>query len=247
MRISSVVLLVGILASHALPPPLRREAGLAVDVRPTVTSRRGDTVTVGYTVSVSTSSTDSLASFAVDAPGITAIATPTPASSWLTITRMRARHIGKWVHLGQLTGPGQSTPRLELTGIGLLDVVPFWAARPGFRDSVITESPVENEAVTDTLVVVNGVQGSTVGVVAIPAGASTAGLADRLGGLIEQACALGWIDNRGVCNSLHAKAKPQAGPLGAMLNELRAQRGKHVNEAAFSLLSDNAAFLTARL
>lgn len=69
---------------------------------------------------------------------------------------------------------------------------------------------------------------------------SSAALTVHLSGLIDRVCALGWINNDDVCNSLKAKAKAKSEPLSSILHELDAQRGKHVSEGAYLLLSHSA-------
>ena len=75
----------------------------------------------------------------------------------------------------------------------------------------------------------------------------------------EHACELGWIDSAGVCNSLDAKLRAaknaiERGAIGAatnqlnaFLNELEAQKGKHVSVAAYELLSVDAIFVRDHL
>lgn len=75
----------------------------------------------------------------------------------------------------------------------------------------------------------------------------------------EQALHLGWIDNQGVANSLnkklaHAKRRvnegmiiPAINILHALIHELQAQQGKHVNDNAFALLKANVEFLIFKL
>ncbi|MEX2602787.1 MAG: hypothetical protein WD361_01225 [Gracilimonas sp.] len=71
-----------------------------------------------------------------------------------------------------------------------------------------------------------------------------------------QACEeLGWVTNHGVCNSLEVKIRnvkrhiergqlKQAGNvLRAFLNEVDAQRGKHITEEGYALLNFNARYL----
>jgi hypothetical protein len=79
--------------------------------------------------------------------------------------------------------------------------------------------------------------GVTLGVVPFPADRSRAALLARLDGLVADACARGWIDNQGVCTSLQVKI--QHDQTGALLNELDAQRGQHVNDLAYFLLVGN--------
>jgi hypothetical protein len=87
-------------------------------------------------------------------------------------------------------------------------------------------------------------------------------LIDRLSALTHQAVSLGWIfgpGSDGIANSLDAKlasakdsvsrgnntaAKKQ---LNALINDLDAQRGKHVNDNAYFLLKTNAQFIISKL
>ena len=82
---------------------------------------------------------------------------------------------------------------------------------------------------------------------------------DRIISLKHEAFSLGWIDNAGIANSLdqkleNAKVKISQGNknaakniLQAFINELEAQRGKHINDNAFYLLKLNAEFLISKL
>lgn len=85
----------------------------------------------------------------------------------------------------------------------------------------------------------------------------------RLREQLEQVCDLGWISNRGVCNSLRKKlrnagrslerekTKTARNQIRAFVKQLEAQNGpqpgKHVDDNAFALLKTNAEFLLERL
>jgi hypothetical protein len=86
------------------------------------------------------------------------------------------------------------------------------------------------------------------------------GFTDTLQTFRRRSCEeLGWITNKGICNSLDVKLqnverhlernKPrQAGNvLNAFLNELNAQRGKHITEEGYVLLYYNAEYLQKRI
>jgi len=53
--------------------------------------------------------------------------------------------------------------------------------------------------------------------------------------------AMGWIDNNGIGNSL--KKKLDNGELQNLVDQLKAQSGKHVSEDAASILIKNAEYL----
>ncbi len=69
----------------------------------------------------------------------------------------------------------------------------------------------------------------------------------------------GWITNNGIINSLNVKLRAAkeslqkdkketaANQLKAFINELNAQKGKHINENAWALLKANAEFIIAKL
>jgi len=222
-------------------------SGFGVIVRPTVVASEGDTVTLAYVVTVIPTAHDSLVSFMVDAPGVLQVRMPGAWPEWRVGTRWQTRPIADWGKDTLFIAPGDSTPALQFTARGLLDIVTYWAEVNTPEDSTQIVTPVDSSLALDSVVTIHGITGFTVGVGAMPTDLSSAALAMRLSSLIDRACDLGWIDNKGVCNSLQVKVKPQAGPLRALLNELSAQRGKHVCETAYVLLSANIQFLLGRL
>jgi len=88
---------------------------------------------------------------------------------------------------------------------------------------------------------------------------SNTSLVDMMTDDVEDAYQKGWIDNKGIYNSLskkleHAqkqldkgKTKQAINQLNAFLNQLETQKGKHVNEQAYNLLHFNAEALIARM
>jgi len=88
---------------------------------------------------------------------------------------------------------------------------------------------------------------------------SNTSLIDMLTDDVEEAYQKGWIDNKGIYNSLYKKlehaqkqlaknkTKQAVNQLNAFLSELNAQKGKHVNEEAYNLLHFNAKALIKRL
>lgn len=248
MRLSfSRMVASAVLSFAPLTPTVSAQGTFRVEVTPHLVSNIGDVIAMTYTVRVVPPTTDSLVGFIVDAPSLVSVGLPGPRASWLTLSKWRTRAIASWTRLDVFTGAGDSTPPLPMTARGVIGVVPFWAERNAPLDTVVTDLVSDTSAVFDTLIVVNGMQGTTIGVVPFPADQSPAALANRLASFVDQVCTLGWIDNHGICNSLRVKATTASGPLGAMLNELSAQRGKHVSEAAYVLLSENARFLLSRL
>jgi hypothetical protein len=102
-------------------------------------------------------------------------------------------------------------------------------------------------------------KGKTIGVTAPPANLNLAAFLDYIIDLKHQAASLGWIDNTGIVNSLdvkldNAKKKLSQGDnntakniLGAFLNEVEAQTGKHLTSDAYALLKYNALYLIDNL
>jgi hypothetical protein len=228
-----------------LPAP-----GFAVTVQPALIGTVGDSTTLSYVVTVAGTAHDSLTSFVVDAPGVTRVVSPgTWPASWVG-TQWHVRSVAAWGKDSAFILPGASTPPLQFTARGAVGIVQFWAEvheRLETADTLFAADSIARPSSADTTVNIRGVTGYTVGVAAMPSDLSSSALTGRLSGLVDQACALGWIDNHGTCNSLSVKVKAQSGPLGALLNELSAQRGKHVSEAAYILLSTNTQFLLGKL
>lgn len=72
---------------------------------------------------------------------------------------------------------------------------------------------------------------------------------ESLRAAITQSLAAGGIDNAGTAQSLLTKLKGTPGKtqLNAFLNELNAQKGKHINDAAYTLLQTQATYLLSTL
>ena len=105
-------------------------------------------------------------------------------------------------------------------------------------------------------------RGYTIGPVQPPSLTDVGRLLDFVASLKHQAAALGWISGpgvEGVVQSLDAKlsaakaalargdAKAAEGQITAFIDELEAQRGKHLNDDAFYMLQANAQFILAKL
>lgn len=222
-------------------------------------SSRGDTTSIGYTIENVRSGGETMWGFLVEAPG-RVIEMPRPARfTWGMHTRYRARPIAGWMmYADTLLGPGQRTPELRLVATGIPDLVRYWAvpdlmANPPVAD----DEPARDEYLTysDT--------GTTVGVVAVPTGATAASLTGRLRSLLHRSCSdLRWIASPRICGGLDAKlsnaskalvtgqARSARQEVEAFLEELEAQQrtapGKHVGASAYALLAPNARYLLTR-
>jgi len=203
-------------------------------------------------------STEQLFVFSVDAPSpVLSIPRPQPVRAWITDTFYREHSVASWTVLGQQMAPGDSSPALVFEAVGLPAIVSHrvlgYTPPPPLTDMGPVVAP------SDPLYE-NSVLGKTVGIEPFPTDVSPTNLVRRLQVLTDETCGeLGWIDNRGVCNSLRVKLEnaerslqrgrtnAARGPLEALLNELEAQRGQHVNDSAYWLLRTNTEFVLATL
>ena len=107
----------------------------------------------------------------------------------------------------------------------------------------------------------NCVVGKTIGpdIIPLPPVITPISLIKRLITLKEESFKLGWIDNRGIANSLNKKLENTKDAvnrgqnetakniLNAFINEVESQRGKHINDNAYYLLKTNAEFIVSKL
>ena len=240
---------IGLIACIVLPASAGAQMpNIEVRVDPRVETLAGGRQRVSYTLHNARASQAPVFEFAVESPVTVADATSPDPEHIVTAVRDRSGDIASWGWIAYQLAPGDGATNLAYEAVGL----------PGFvryRVLPFTETPV---AGTDGVVMADEVDaigprfegngrefrlGRTVGIVAVPPDASEQALRDRLGGLLGEACSLGWIDSRGVCNSLRVKLRDTKGGLRAMLHELDAQRGKHVSEAAYALLYPNVSYL----
>lgn len=202
--------------------------GFDVSVVPRLMALTPDSVTLSYVVTVVPTTSDSLTSFMVDAPGILHVQAPPGVPGWWTSMSWHARPTAGWGADSAFVAPGLSTPPLTYSARGAVDIVRYWAevdAPLDTVDTVLASDSIPAPPSADTAVTLRGTTGRTVGVGPMPVDLSPEGLAARLANLVTRACELGWVDDQGVCNSLSVKVRPDSGSLGALLNELDAQRG----------------------
>jgi hypothetical protein len=242
------------------PPSVRAQevegTRIQLDVSVVSVVRSADTTRVSYVLNNRASSVERMLAFTVEAPTIVAVSYPIPVSSWQALIRYASRHVAQWAALNDsLMQPGTRSQVLTLTAIGLPAVVD--AHVEGFYELPVyadaAEAPLEDPLQT------RAVHLRVVGVAPVPPGATPLDLARRLIAQRDEACRLGWADVKGVCNSLDAKLDAAVraltrddtaaamGELEAFLNELDAQRGQHLNDAAYFLLKINAEYLRGRL
>ena len=226
-----------LLVSVALVAGAPARAPLSIHVAPAALEVRGDTVRVAYVVTNAPASTAGLFTFTVDAlaPALV-VERPSRTLQWHVTRSMAGRNVASWSFIETELAPGRTSPPLRYTAIGLPGLVRYWGIVYTPPDSVESADAANPPAATGPGALAND-SGMTVGIVPFPADRSRAALLVRLARLTTQACALGWIDNAGVCNSLQAKIRD--GNDRALANELEAQRDKHVNASAYFLLMGN--------
>ena len=186
---------------------------------------------IAYRVTNARQSSADLASFAVDAQPLATRMDGFGSGSDVDVHVDSLASVARWRFLRPLT-PGAVSPTLAFAGIGLPGVVRYRAASTVTRDS----SSAAASAATDS--------GFTVGIVPFPADRSRGALGVRVVGLILESCARSWIDDRKVCDRLFETLLQEDDR--AVVRELDAQRGRHVNELAYLLIASNMRALPPR-
>jgi hypothetical protein len=221
----------------------------------------GDTTTIDYTVENVRAGGEDFWGLLVATPA-TVVRMPAPASlNWGIHPQYMDQPIVGWMlYEDTLIGPGRTTPPLRLVARGLPGIVRYWAV-----PDLMAHPPVASDVddASDDYITFSD-SGLTVGIVPVPSDATPSALAERLRAFLSRSCgSLGWITQAGVCHSLDVKltialdaiaagrSTEARGALSAFANELEAQHGaepgKHVNDAAYALLSGNATYLLSRL
>lgn len=238
-----------------------RKPDIGVDIAPIVTIGAGTIVTVSYDLLFRSTTGDSVASFMIRSfVPVRQVRAPASVVDDMLLADREGAQIGpRWAWIDVLPQNGQVRTGLSYDASGLPGIVHYRVRRylaPREADpGEIDDNPRLSSFDTPDL---NEAIGFTVGVVPEPADVSSAALVARLRGLLVQSCGeLHWISPAGVCNSLDVKLEHAgtafaqgAVPTGkdelkAFLNELDAQRDKHLSTAAYGLLRGNAERLLA--
>jgi hypothetical protein len=220
-------------------PDTGRHAATALSIRanPVLVTVQGDTTRIAYAVTNTVTSTAELFAFTVDAPvRVLRVEKPAPLLQWHVTRRLAGRSVASWSFIETQLGVGQTSPPLAYAAVGLPGLVTYWARVYVPPDTVEPPDVADAPRATGPGAFAND-SGTTVGVVPFPIDRSRGALLARLGALLSDVCARGWIDNAGVCTSLRTKIEHEQ--TGALVNELDAQRGKHVNDLAYFLLVGN--------
>lgn len=224
-----------------------------LDVKVVSVVRQADTTIVTYVLTNKTTSTEALFAFTVLAPTVLTVSHPQPAIDWVVLTRFLDFPVARWGILTDSLAPGVTGPPLMFKALGMPAIVDAWVTGhyelPVYADAA--DAPVEDPVLDHSATI------RVLGVGPAPPGATSLSLTVRLSGLRAEACALGWVDNNGICNSLQVelngaidafeKGNQNAAlnKLDAFIHELDAQRGKHVSEAGYLLLKVNADVIKA--
>jgi hypothetical protein len=156
--------------------------------------------------------------------------------------------------------PGESMI-LSIKSKGLPKIMRFWArgwVKPYTEeeyDSLITVGYKPDELLQPWYK--DAYQGVTIAPVLPPKTFKPVVFLDTLISQEQRACQLNWIDNKDLCNSLRAKlnnvrkhngkTKTAISSLQAFLNEVEAQKGKHLTSEGYGLLYYNGEYLLGKL
>jgi len=214
---------------------------IIVDVGVTALSVRGDTAEVTYVLRNRPGSAEQLFQFTVDAPSsVLRISLPQPEHDWAANASYRGRSVARWAVLGEQMRPGEDSPPLVFSAVGLPAIVTYWV-RGYVPPPPLTPADTLPVVPPSDPLVANSLPGRTVGIAPFPNDGSLSNLLAHLLTLTDESCgALGWITSTSVCSSLTAKLQ-QAGEalvqadntkartqLESFLAELAAQHGRAV-------------------
>ena len=245
------------------------EPGDKIDLMLSVELKKVDSVFIyDYRLTNRPSATQELYYFAILPSGLNTISQICAPKNWHAILFKDEPQMIKWLadvkddedkYVDPLK-PGSSLQSFQLATFSLPGLISFYAEGdheiPHFPEGMATDSI---PGYTDLTPYGPGIIGKTVGPV-MPVGPIVlASFFDTLISYKHQALALKWIDNQGIANSLDqkldaAKKKLEGGDnsaarniLQAFVNEVEAQKDKHLTSEAYALLKFNAEFLIDRL
>jgi hypothetical protein len=258
-----VVLVVAPRDSSAQIRDMGSASPLHVRVHVSAVTRSGDTSRVTFVIENLTSpnSGEDLWQFLIDAPSRLVRVDAGSAGQWATRQVHRGKSTAQWtLEADTLVHPGQSTPPLSFSALGLPGLVTYWAI-----PDLETHPPVDDER-NEKLEPLKGYadSGVTVGVVPVASSSTAADLLARLRGLQDYACGTaGWISSGTICGTLRDKLdgvgsalsagdlSTAASTMQAFVQQLDAQHGsvpgKQVSDEAYSLLRENAVYLRSRM
>ena len=237
--------------------------GTNADIEVTVVQATvaGNSVHLSYVVRNQPTSGERLFELTIRAPaGVRDVRAAAPTDRWLTAASYRSQPVAQWGALGDQMQPGDTSPVLSYTAPGILGIVPAWARGYAPPQPLPPEDTTNRVFHPEPDPVFDGSRIIQVIGVVPPPGGGTGGTVVLAAEQLAQACdSTGWIDSRGVCNSLSEKLAAASASLtrndttsarnqlGAFVDELDAQRGKHVSDNAYWLLKTNAEYVLNHL
>lgn len=219
-----------------------RADSLRLSVSAAVHSVVADTVEITYSATIDAGSVQSLETFAIVAPwGSKTLGTP---QRWFPNQGMLQDSTAVWWMAGGpriVAAPGTSLSGMSVRGTGIVLPATFYAI--GYAR--IPDAPGENEPSAAPPIWENSVKGRTIALVPVEfLPVDQRDWRVRAPALLDQACAFGWISPSGICTSLRGKLgrwteTGRANEGMAFWAELNAQRGNHVTEEGYAILSTN--------
>ncbi len=158
-----------------------------------------------------------------------------------------------------LIKPGFSLDSIYFSSPGLPVISKYYIQSLSYKLNYNTMDPDSLDTMYYNNVLSNSYTGYTIGAADPPSPFIQINFLDSLISYKHQALSLGWIDNQGIVNSLdskldNARKKLAVGDinaakniLNAFVNEVEAQKGKHLTSEAYALLKYNAEYLIGRL
>lgn len=246
----------------ALPADRLAQPSATLDVAVKVASfaARGDTITLGYSVQNLTSSTLELWTLGLVTPvAVVAMTKPVDNHGWTALQWHGDERLPMWVTDSDNVRPGETSPELRLSAVGLTDLVEYLAV----PDLAQVPDSIEDDPPHDQMRA-HATRGMTVSIVPKPIGRTPTIQLSKLSGFIDQSCGpAGWITQQGVCDALRTKLADAStallaadtsaarAALGAFLKGLDARYGtgpdKAVTIPAYALLRPNIVFLLSLL
>ena len=190
-------------------------------------------------------------SMEIPCPAATSVSAP---PTWNSVLLAQDRVCDFSSRIGHRLKPGETVQDLVITSTWLPTIADVKVSGPSEGVQWASEAGSVPNRAYELAHSVNGRNGGWYSLKAVAPGRDPAGLTSASGGLewlsadLARSCTLKWIPHAGVCQSLRVKLEnlrksldrgsrdAAGGQIAAFLQELEAQRGKHVDDNAYSLL-----------
>jgi hypothetical protein len=201
------------LAATMLPATLAAQVaptGVNATVQVESVHYRGDTLFLAHAVANAATSPRRLWGFMLQTPAAGVVQNRPPGVWQLRIAKFGGVRAAQWMGISNdaMTPPGQRMPPLIIHAVGIPDVEQFWIIAD--TPPPITEDPDREPPISP--MILRSIPGLTVGIEAVPAGATPSSLTGRLRRLLGRACdELGWLgDATRVASSTRAAYRSRA-------------------------------------